>query len=836
MVRIFQSILWGLVLWLFSSFFGQGSVWAQIQDFESPFQIVSIPDSFLEKWYGNEVRTSSRIFQANGVGRNGSKGLAVQPISTFDGEIWVELVPQEENSSVLFYAWSLQNGTGNRPAVVFYGWSETLGGEVTEESVLGSETQFPNQDSGFKKFRLDVPEFAQHLKSFFLRIRVSYGAGSGSAARWVMDDFFFGVLEEDGSPPEVIKVRGFDSNQLQLIFNERVDPVFSQIPMAYSLDGLEPDQIIAQNDSTVIMEFETTFLEEGNYSLTIRQIPDLEGNFIQDTTLSFQFEDPTAYAYKSLVINELMPAPKQDLDLPNVEYVELFNPSTKTWRLDPLQFSNSRSSTSIPPFWLEPGKFLILCPKGNSTLLEEYGEVLELTNWPTMLNSGDQLQLTENGLIVDQISYQSSTWGGSEFSQGGYSLEVPFPDFGCESSELLAPSQHPQRGTPGFENSLFGKIEPPLLTEVTAYFISPKSIRIRFDAPLPEGLSQMNVEFSPFQNVLEIQKINSREIELELSSDIQTGQVNQLNLINFSDCFGNFVESLGPITLVRGDQPKVGELVLNELLFDPKPGDPKFVEIANLTDRYLNLEGWALANLDGQGMPAQIRIFGFPGQVIAPKSFLAITSDPDALRFSYPRSAQGNFQKIPSLPSYPISGGTVLLLSDQQEEMDRLDYSEDLHHPLIQDSRGVSLERIDMGIFSSEGKEWTSAASTEDFATPGRKNSQSFDQDTEAKWLSVSPEVFDPEGFQGVSFTTFSYQLPDSGWIGSLKIYSSSGRLIDQIASNQLLGSQGSFVWYGTGAGNKRLPPGYYVAVFELFDLRGRTHAVKKTVVIASKL
>ena len=76
---------------LFQGMFGSGKVFSQVQDFEKSFDIVSHPEEFLENWSANEVRsTAARVFQVSGEGRFGSKALAVQSISSFDGEIYIK--------------------------------------------------------------------------------------------------------------------------------------------------------------------------------------------------------------------------------------------------------------------------------------------------------------------------------------------------------------------------------------------------------------------------------------------------------------------------------------------------------------------------------------------------------------------------------------------------------------------------------------------------------------------------------------------------------------------------------------------------------------------------
>ena len=146
------------------------------------------------------------------------------------------------------------------------------------------------------------------------------------------------------------------------------------------------------------------------------------------------------------------------------------------------------------------------------------------------------------------------------------------------------------------------------------------------------------------------------------------------------------------------------------------------------------------------------------------------------------------------------------------------------------------MERLRIGSIHSGEPSWVSASASADYATPGEVNSNVFSGESTESLLQIEPEVFDPEGTQGPSFTTFRYRLPSSGWVGSLSIYNSMGNLVENLAQNQVLGAEGIFTWTGTQAAGGRLAPGIYIVVFELFDLDGRVRIVKKTVVVAARL
>lgn len=818
---------------------GAERCFAQRQDFEEDFQLASFPAEFLPRWYGNEVSGgSSRIFQLAGQGRGGGKALAVQALSTFDAKIWVRLSPAEfENPELVFYAKSIRNGSGNRPVLLYYSWGESLDGTFSTPVQIGTDSEFPNENQEYRRFSLELPEALRSAEMAVLKLEVRYGPRSGTAARWVMDDFEFGDLVRDQTAPEVLEVKGYGEKSVLLGFSEKVDPVFAIFPIAYELNGRNPESVSLVQDSVAVLDFGES-LEQGKvYSLALGQIPDLEGNFLRDTLVNFVFSDPTAFEAKSLVINELMPAPRADQDLPNAEYIELFHAGDREYRLAGLTLSNSRTSTQLGEYWLRPGEYLILAPEAQAAQFREFGKVLPVKNWPTLLNSGDVASLSSPvGLLIDRISYTTASWGGSEFASGGYSLEVVNPHFLCDNSGFLKASIDSRRGTPGSQNSVFdaeSSRSAPVLE--AGFFKDSLEIRLVFSEPILPALTADDFIFSPRLIVDRVEFAGGNEVRVLLQAPALASQPYELELSGLRDCFGSALAGL-KARLVLAEIPQTGDLIINEVLFNPRTGEPKFVEIKNTGGRYLNLEGWSLANLGKDGKPDQGKVFGRAGTLLAPEGHLAVTTDAAALKLVYPKSAQGDVVQIPALPSYPIAGGVVVLLSAQGETVESFAYDEKMHHPLLRDPKGVSLERISPMTPAAVGMNWQSASGNEDYATPGRKNSQSISGEFEEEMIQIDPEVFDPLGSSGPSFASIRYEIGQSGWVGTFRIFSSSGQWVQTLAQNQVLGTSGLLTWAGTDASGKMAKPGYYVLLVELFEPGGRTKAVKKTIVVATQL
>jgi hypothetical protein len=140
-------------------------------------------------------------------------------------------------------------------------------------------------------------------------------------------------------------------------------------------------------------------------------MPDMAGNFLENTTLTFQFFDPTVIPAKNIVINELMPSPKAELDLPNVEFIVLYYLGDYPIRLGGLSWATSKSEVLLPDQWVYPGEYLSLAPESQGEEMNKFGRTILLDNWPTLLNSGDQLTLKDDHRnVIDQLKCPPSNW------------------------------------------------------------------------------------------------------------------------------------------------------------------------------------------------------------------------------------------------------------------------------------------------------------------------------------------------------------------------------------------------------------------------------------------
>lgn len=191
---------------------------------------------------------------------------------------------------------------------------------------------------------------------------------------------------------------------------------------------------------------------------------------------------------------------------------------------------------------------------------------------------------------------------------------------------------------------------------------------------------------------------------------------------------------------------------------------------------------------------------------------------------------------VPSLPSLPDDKGFVVLLNHQGEVLDEINYSNTWHFKLIDNTEGVSLERIDVNGISQNADTWHSAASTAGFGTPGYKNSQVKNQQVISATIEVAPKIFSPDndGFEDI--TSIQYKINGPGYVANITIYDAGGRPVRNLVRNGTMATTGYWNWDGLNDKGLKLPVGTYIFFTEIFNLQGKKERFKNTVVLARKL
>lgn len=274
-----------------------------------------------------------------------------------------------------------------------------------------------------------------------------------------------------------------------------------------------------------------------------------------------------------------------------------------------------------------------------------------------------------------------------------------------------------------------------------------------------------------------------------------------------------------------------GQVLVSEVLFNPHPGGADYVELFNATDSVLHLQSLCLAQVASDG--AVGRLYALPSVPMRPRSWCVLTSQPDYVRQFFHVPHPDQLVLMGTMPSLPDAGGTVLLVRADSTVIDRLDYSAQMHSPLLRTTEGVSLERRSYEAPTQSPTNWFSAASTTRRSpdlgqgTPTAPNSQSQEfLFAQSDW-ELSSSVFSPDGDGYNDLLDIYYHLSLSNLSASITLFDAQGRPVRHLLRSGVLGPSGHLVWDGTDDNGRLCPRGAYVLFVQAFDSKGHRQTSK---------
>src|SRR5690606_377984 len=119
--------------------------------------------------------------------------------------------------------------------------------------------------------------------------------------------------------------------------------------------------------------------------------------------------------------------------------------------------------------------------------------------------------------------------------------------------------------------------------------------------------------------------------------------------------------------------------------------------------------------------------------------------------------------------SLPDSEGEFAVFNSEGDLIDQFFYTEKMHAPFIRDPEGVSLERIDPAMPTSDPNNWRSARTHNGSATPGLVNSNDREVPIQSGEFEVEPEIFRP-GLGAPPYTIISYQFSSGGYVANVLV------------------------------------------------------------------
>lgn len=668
---------------------------------------------------------------------------------------------------------------------------------------------------------------------------------STNITNFYFDDFIW-PYTADVTPPSLASVSVISSTQLDVVFDEPVEISSAQNVLNYSVNNSIGNPATAIRDasdfSLVHLSFSNAFQNGIVNTITVTGIADLNGNTLSSpSSLPFTYLVPVQPQKYDVVINEMMADPNPVVQLPDFEYLEIYNRSNKTLNLNNWTITAGSTIKTFGNTVMTPGSYLIVCTASAAAALSAYGTTSPVfTSATTLTNSGTLLLLTDNnGAVIDSVEYSDTWYRDSQKKDGGWSLERINPDFTCYNELNWIAAVDPRGGTPGTLNSVNGNFtdtEPPRL--LRAYLTATDKVVGVFSEPLDVALllNAGNYSVSGMGIPASVQVLNALEVELTLPLNIVPGVVYTLTINNsITDCPGNAIAK-NTAQFAEALTPDISDLLINEVLYRPSDAGAEFVEIYNRSQKVIDLSKIKLAKVNADNSLQTQYALATQAWLMFPGDYYVITKDPQAVKNSYTTPNPDYFISMSSMPALTDGGDMIAIINANSIRIDQFRYSPNWQFALLNDDKGISLERISFNRPTQDSTNWHSAAESVGFATPAYRNSQYAESENDGSEVSVTPEIFSPDndGYNDVVFIHYTFDKP--GYIANLKIFDSRGREIIHLVKNQLLGMEGSFSWDGITAGRQKAGIGIYIAWLEVFHESGTVRKFRKTIVLGSKL
>jgi hypothetical protein len=640
--------------------------------------------------------------------------------------------------------------------------------------------------------------------------------------------------------PYVCEAVCIDPYSIQFTFSETVD-----------FSGSDPEEMFDINPGDMHINLAHPFfsnnqilyltesLNQGRiYQIRIRRIPDCEGNLIADTTILIGIGlEPR---FNELLMTELLVDEFPSIGLPESEYIEILNNSGKLLDLRSTYIFTNSKIYNLPAGQLFPGTYYLLIPESKAEIFSSYSHVIQMQRFPKLNNEGKMLSLynRHSGLIFT-MHYTMDWYKDHMKANGGYSLEMIDVKNPCGGISNWTSSTADIGGTPGKINSI--NVDNPDLSGpeiISAQAFNADTITIQFNEQLHvdcfEDL-QVFVDHINMRNKWSYDTLLLNRIDIESPYILKSEMQYAVRISGIEDCAGNHRKNEeNPIIIYLPQEAGGGDIVINEILFNPKPGGVDWIEIYNVSEKLIDLKNWYL--LHEKSQPTQM-IFPISGEhyIVEPYSFLVITKSVEKVVADFPHANKKYMLEMSDFPTLPDSKGFISLWTKNEEKMDEVSYHEDLHNLFLKNNEGVSLERVSPFLLSSEPRNWQSSSSESGYGTPTLRNSQyRVDNETRLE-IVLSPLIFSPDQDGVDDYLDIQVNNLKPGFLANILIFDINGVSIKNLSQGYLMGTMNRIMWDGITDSGSFTRPGYYILLLELYHPDGDYSVHKQKFVVARR-
>jgi hypothetical protein len=504
------------------------------------------------------------------------------------------------------------------------------------------------------------------------------------------------VLPDD-EPPKLLAFAINSDRKIMLRFSERLSAVTAEQRNNYSITGSDSiEDVTFSAPDSVLLTFSNSLRNDSSYTLSIKNVSDIFNNSLNQADTLFTFYTVSTADSGDVFINEFSYDPASG----STEYIELYNSTNKSFDLKNWTLSDNRrlrSTISHDKFIVPPDSFVVIAPDNSLKITHPGISLLPMNSFPSLNNSGDTITLrNDNGILLDSLTY-TSAWGGNQVA-----LERRTVTIAGKYNENWANASN-SFGTPGTANDVPDDQTAPELEKV--YPANATTLQLVFSETItPASATDMDqYTIDPYR---EIQLVAARDdsITLMLNRPLASGKTYSIGVSQVSDIFGNTLNTESrKITFLKNETVQGGDVVLNEILYNPGPGQADFVELYNTTGKFFNLNNWFIGDASKKTELQQ-------DIILPPDGYIVLTGS------SSFAAKHENTLAVSDFPALNNNRGDAVYIQQEDEiTVDSLYYSQSWG------SNKGSLERIDPLAATNDPSNWKTS-STNGNISPGKKN------------------------------------------------------------------------------------------------------------------
>jgi hypothetical protein len=648
---------------------------------------------------------------------------------------------------------------------------------------------------------------------------------------WLDDINIEGVFYEDSEAPTITGSETCGKNSVKFMLNEEPAPEI-MVPENFSLNSLEKKSVsvVKESNLTYRVRFDEMLINRSVNTMIINNICDVSGNCNQNIRLEFT---PSWAEAGDLIISEIMADPLPQVSLPEKEYIELTNRSGYSINLKDWTLSTEGQSALLPETIINPSEIIIVCAAQDTFIFKKFGKVAGMKQFPSLTDAGRLLYISDSaGTFIHGMEYSSKWYNDDLKSQGGWSLEMIDTGFPFYYQDNWIASESKKGGTPGLSNSVSESNCDRSFYGIQNVFPDDSiSIRIRFSEPVLCFEDKAKYIKIGNRKITEICQIDPlfREFMIKVAEPLQRSELYQISLPeDICDFAGNRIQKYD-FSFGLSESAEKGDVLFNEILFNPLPGDPDYIELYNNSKKIVNVSRLQIVSVnDATSDRSKTAPVSDQKKCFLPGGYYTISTSKKRISERYFSADPDHIFETESLPSMSDNKGHLILYNRELDNIDEIIYNDNMHYSLLVNHEGVALEKTTPGSRSDESLNWHSATESSGWGTPGAPNSVFAEVPPTTDRVILSSSKITPDNYGNDDFLAVFFNLKGNSNVVSISVFDEAGNFVRKLASNLYIGTGTSIIWDGTADDGSPVRTGIYIILITLYDDTGKTVNWKK--------